>query len=65
MQGGIKLKSMKRQLIKEKFTELYSDHISDIDIEFLYNYIIHTDKLKELYKCARNNVGCYSNLIKV
>ena len=56
---------MKKQFIKEKFTELYSDHISDIDIDFLYNYIIDTDKLKRLYKCARNNVGCYSKAIKV
>lgn len=59
------LKAIKRKVIKEKFTELYLDHISDFDIEFLYNYIINTNKLKEFYHCATNDSGCYSRVIEV
>lgn len=42
------LKSKKEQIIKEEFTELDLGGISDIDIEFLYNYIVKTQKIKRL-----------------
>ncbi len=43
------LSSIKKKVIKEKFTELYLEWMSDAEIEFLYNYIVNTNKLKELY----------------
>lgn len=46
------MKTIKREVIKEKFRELYLDRISDFDIEFLYFYIISTNKLSERYRMS-------------
>lgn len=53
------LRSKQIQLIREFFKDLCLDGVSDLDIEFLYNYIIKVQAIKKLYCYESNSVGCF------